>query len=302
MLVNMDASFDPDGNAFSSANFDSADAGSGSVTAVRSSIDTTLIHHMNIAAATVPDERDVLRPWRKRLRDTMATENEKLFEFLEKPIEDMPISMRHTQFMLGLNTASFSSSNSWMSNNINPVVDASGVLLDIDRELDAELCTIRTQLNKIMDMYTATVKTLFTHGDALHAKLTTIENLQKKLTELPIDGPPSAARSALQTSLLDYMHAMYSELSIATDYKELCKSYTRFHALRSVMLALHTSSTVAPGSDYGSPLCAICNADRVMSALIPCGHAFCNNCAQKQRSQCFVCRCQVRERQRVYFI
>jgi hypothetical protein len=148
-----------------------------------------------------------------------------------------------------------------------------------------------------MDLYQASLSRLFSLNESIARNIAKLEELQRRLqgiAELGSDGGPESAE--LQTSILSYVERCYESYGIGSDYRAFCTEYARFRALRSV---IHPQQIA--GDLRGAPMCSICTTDRVTAALVPCGHTFCNSCAQKQRSVCYVCRCSVRDRQRLYF-
>jgi hypothetical protein len=280
---------------FSSAEFDSADAGSGAFAEHYTSMLNILQHHMNVATNVTEDERDFLRPWRRRLRDVIQKESDNLVAFLEKPAAEWPVSVHHSELVRAMDTAGLSGS---VESRITPVVDNEMVLNEINSELDVPLDTVRTNIHKMMDNYLKTIASLFELNHRIEHKLQQLDTLKKKLDTLSgLDDDGSEELRTLQESILQYIQSRYVALNIQDDYIAFVKDYTKFQAYRSVLL-----STTGGANHHGNPLCSICTTERVTSALVPCGHVFCNNCSQKQRTQCYVCRTTVRDRLRIYFI
>jgi len=280
---------------FSSAEFDSADAGSGAFAEQYNSMLNILQHHMNIATGISEDERDFLRPWRRRLRDVIQKESDKLVAFLEKPVTDWPVSKHHNDLVRAMDTAGFSGS---VESRIANIVDNDSILNEINEKLDMSIDTIRKTIHTMMDNYLKTISSLFELNHRIEHKLQQLDTLKKKLdTFSGLEEDTSEELRILQDSILGYIQSRYKTLQIQNDYTAFIKEYTKFQAYRSVLL-----STTGGADHHGNPLCSICTAERVTSALIPCGHVFCNNCSHKQRTQCFVCRTSVRDRLRIYFI
>lgn len=285
--------------AFSSANFDSGDAGSGAYADVREGVEHLIQHHMNVATGITEDERDFLRPWRRRLRDIIVNQNETLVEFLEKPAAEWPAVTRHDNFLKALSTSGIASSSTWMKQHVANVIDNDVVLSEINSELDVPLDTARNVLHTVMNLYLQTLPRLFELNLSIDQKLEQVHELSKKLeTLLGLNNDVTdTALVQLQESILNYVQSRYAALGIKEDYTEFMKEYARFSAFRSLLLPAQG------GADHhGNPICSICTVDRVTSALSPCGHVFCNNCSQKQRAQCYVCRTPIRDKLRIYFV
>lgn len=280
---------------FSSADFDSADAGSGAFAEHYDSMLNILQHHMNSATSVTSDERDFLRPWRRRLRDVIQKESDSLVAFLEKPADEWPVSVHHGELVRAMDTAGLSGS---VESRIASVVNNESVLNEINSELDVPLDMVRASIHGMMDKYLKTISSLFDLNHRIENKLQQLDTLKKKLDTLSgLEEDGGEELRTLQESILQYIQSRYKALQIQDDYTAFVKEYTKFQAYRSVLL-----STTGGADHHGNPLCSICTAERVTSALVPCGHVFCNNCSQKQRSQCYVCRTQIRDRLRIYFI
>jgi hypothetical protein len=268
-----------------------------SATSLRVVVDLTLQHHMNAAHGIVADERDPIRLWRRRIRDLVAHKNEETLSFLERSVEEWPGLQRHTTFLRTLASPTFNPSSDWMTRHVVPLVDCSGVRVALEDELGVSLESVSTSLFRSMDLYQASLSRLFSLNESIARNIAKLEELQRRLqgiAELGSDGGPESAE--LQTSILSYVERCYESYGIGSDYRAFCTEYARFRALRSV---IHPQQIA--GDLRGAPMCSICTTDRVTAALVPCGHTFCNSCAQKQRSVCYVCRCSVRDRQRLYF-
>jgi Zinc finger, C3HC4 type (RING finger) len=283
--------------AFSQAMFDDADAGSGNFTSLQPSVSNVLQYHLNAAAAIVPDERDYLRPWRKRLRDMLANETDMMTMFLEKPLEDTSLVQRHSAFIQALSMPTLNLNSEWLKTRVEPQFDSAAVLADLETQIGAPLATIRNHLHKVMDTYLATLEEMFRSVHCLSLKMDKVDALKKKLLDLTLDDTDDTDVVELKQAVLTHVRCEYERNKIQDDYSAFCSSYARFTALRSVLMCLSVSTKTADG-----PLCSICTTERVCFALVPCGHTFCNGCTQKQRYQCFVCRTTLRDRQRLYFI
>jgi len=283
--------------AFATADFDDADAGSGTMTNTKQGIENALQYHMNVIHTIVPDERDYLRPWRKRLRDILTNESEMLTTFLEKPLEDTSIVQRHSHFIRSLELPTLSSSSQWMKDKVELAVDNDTVLTELESELGITISEVRKHIHAVMNAYLETVKEMFRSMEILNLKIEKIDTMKKRLLGISIEDVETEEILVLKQSVVAYIRSEYERNKIQGDYTEFCRHYARFTALRSVLMAVNVSINNADG-----PICSICTTDRVCWALVPCGHTFCNGCAQKQRHLCFVCRTTLRDRQRLYFI
>ncbi len=263
---------------------------------MRTVVEEALQHHMNIGHTAVPDDRDFIRPWRRRLRDLTTEHTTRLTQFLESPqFDDIGSVKPHTEFVSTLTSGM--ASHGWMERCVAPVVSNAVVLESVERELGCTVSSLTMSNHCAMNLYLETVKKLFECDTKIHTLISELEEAKKRVesvTDLEDGGPAS---DELQGALYKYLQARYVSCDLESSYKEFCETYTRFIVLRNVVLGLKQCENT-----QGSPLCGICTTEKVTLALTPCGHVFCNNCGQKQRSQCYVCRSSVSSRLRLYFL
>ena len=263
---------------------------------LKSVLEATLQHHMNVGHSVVPDDRDFIRPWRRRLCDLTAEHTLKLTEFLEKPaLDSFDSHTSHTKFVSTLTTGL--ASDGWMTRNVAPVVEEHTVVEAVELELGCSISQLRSSNHTALNLYLETVKSLFAQDEKIASVLNELENAKSRVEhviELEDSGP---AADTLQTAMLTYLESKYKSCSLEADYKKFCETYTRFQVLRNIVLGLKQCEEV-----QGAPMCGICTTEKVVSALVPCGHVFCDNCCQKQRSQCYVCRSSIKDRLRLYFL
>jgi hypothetical protein len=270
---------------------------------LQSTISHLLQFHSNKATGFVDDIRDFTRPWRRRLRDILFRENEEYVKFLEKPVDVWPGMEQHRTFFEELVRQTSSLGTSWLDRHVNVFLDDAarrGLMSELDCEVAAAgggLGGLRTQILHIMDNYLATLNRLFAHNAALEHKVRQLSRLTTQIKGLDfLEGDVSEEAKDLQISALKFIQSKYAALGIREDYIGFCREYARFQAYRSVLGA------VQAGSDtHGVPLCSICTSGAVVAALTPCGHVYCNACAQKQRSHCYICRTAVNGVLRIYF-
>lgn len=289
---------------FSSADFEDGDAGSGPNSGLlrnlQTSVNNVLQFHTNEASRILPDERDYLRPWMKRIQTILANETELMTTFLEKPFADTSLVQRHENFLRLLDTGSFNSNASWLKERVEPQVDNEAILAELAVDLDMPITELNASLHKVMDLYANNLTNMFHHVKLLKLKLENIENLKKRLLSLSLNDDASDELLSLKQSIVGYVRAEYEKNRIQEDYQAFCKYYARFMALRSILTAATSAANV--GSTSAQPICSICTEFPIGMALVPCGHTFCQNCCSQQRFQCFVCRTTLVSKLRLYFI
>jgi hypothetical protein len=275
--------------------FDEADAGSGAVeTSVASGVTNLLQHHMNVATSVLPDARDILRTWNKQLRNTLTQQSAANLAFVKADtLSTVPALEKHAIFLKSIDTPGILSSKAWLSSHIKDVVNKEEILTDLSGVLGTSISGLQHTLRETLHVYQSTLADMFDAHARLQKKLDQTDTFTKKVLALapPADTSPEA--ETLRQSILAYTNVQYDTLKIKEDYIEFCTLYTKFHALRSVLLLQAESS---------APTCTICMTDPVAMAVTPCGHTFCSPCGSKQRSQCYICRVAIRDRQRLYFL
>lgn len=264
------------------------------ISGVTDTLTTCLIFHGNELLNRVEDERDFLRSWRRRWRDAVASENLRMLRFLQSAAAAAGDA---TEF--ATNTREMPPNSDWFARNVTRnAFDLSGVMLDLEERLGVDYIELRTANHLAFDRYVVVLRELFELEDTLNRKLGVVHTLSQQLESLPMIDLSGAETAELQTAILRYIRGVYREHSIEDTYRAFIRCYAEWHALRGLVLGGH----VARAEANGGPLCSICTTEKITSALVPCGHTFCNNCSQRQQHICYVCRTAVRERMRVYFI
>lgn len=252
-----------------------------------------LQYYMNEIHEIVPDARDFLRIWRRRLRDILSNEGERYTRFLVRDNDDSNALSRHDRLLRELTSPMANTNSDWLRHNTSRIVNTNEMITEIERDLGVSLGAFDTGIRNTVTNYSSTVQEMFEIEKRLENKLEIIEQLHKWIHAMPVDRSEQSVQ--LQETLIEYIKTVYATQSIESDYKRFCHLFARFTTLRSLLLPLQTSDTSI------SPLCTICTAERVTYAMIPCGHTFCNSCCQKQRWNCYICRTNIRERLRIYF-
>lgn len=230
----------------------------------------------NIVKSTITsddDLREPLKPWRKRLREICSNGNAVLLDTILS--DKIPILDRYTEF----------------------VADKKDLSIEVSEPIE-EYEELKSKNKKILDEYLTCLERMFELYAKIEDKITELEELEQEFVSLSCleEDDGSTELSLLQTSIQAYIQKKYEASTVAEDYASFKQYYRRWKSLRSVILQAHVAQDV-----QGGPYCSICTTDRVNTALIPCGHTYCNNCGQKQKSACFICRTSVKERLRIFF-
>lgn len=220
--------------------------------------------------------RHDLKPWRRRIRDVCSAAKANYIEHLGKPIEAWPACDRFIQF----------------------IDDKQPVAAVVPEEtINVDLEDLRTKNKVVLDAYTDAMNKMFTAYDTLDTKITELEDLEQEFVELTCvnDEDTSVAGRALQTSIEAFIQYKYESSDIALTYVTFEGAYKAWRRYRDVVLQAHAMT------DLSGSVCGICTAEKLGAALVPCGHTYCNGCAQKQKKHCFICRADVKSSLRIFF-
>jgi hypothetical protein len=106
---------------------------------------------------------------------------------------------------------------------------------------------------------------------------------------------PTPQMQPLSEQLRPYLDSVYDKISIEEDYRTIVEQHKKFVLLKNIM------ALGAFQRPMSAPVCRICEVKEVSRALSPCGHTFCEDCAGRQMTACYMCRVQVRDKLPLYF-
>jgi len=242
-----------------------------------------------------------LNNWRKRLREMMIRQNENVLSFLFKPTAEHPTigpveqalrryAIRHDVDVTATRT---------LKNLCSDISGAEQIKDEIKSCLAAKgpstMLELRTQVTSLIDMYKETGEKLLECESQLKMRLEKIDKLQKRVSII-IELQKNDATGELVTAMENYLKVSFKDLGIETHYKTLLYLYQKHIALREAIQVFKTGSQLP-----SEPTCPICINDPVATAIVPCGHTFCANCAKRMIMECGVCRGKIRERMKLYF-
>ncbi len=258
----------------------------------RDALQNCLQFAMNTTVNSVPDERDFLRVWRRRWRDLVLAHSERLFVHLNAT------DLSGGEFFETL--CRIPPSSEWFREHVR-TTDLSGVVTELEDRLGLPVESLRHSLNLALNRYTAVLQELFEVEGRLEEKLLRCATLEAQLGALDLASVEPGVASAFQTALEAYAGAVFAGMGLQADYDRFCVLYAEWTLLRGLVLGGHVASVGATQEGGGMP-CSICMEGKICATLVPCGHSFCNNCTQRQRHLCYVCRTPVERRMRLYFV
>ncbi len=217
--------------------------------------------------------REQVKPWRKRLREICNEGGTSLLESIGSDKLDMVD--KYKEF----------------------VQDKADVAVEEEEGSD-EFAEIRLKNKQVLDEYLLCLEQMFQSYNKIEQKLSELEELEHEFIALSCLDEDDGTKefSTLHSAIQEFIQKRYEKSTVAEDYMNFQKNYKRWKVLRGVVLQAHVAQDM-----LGGPYCSICTTEKVNTVLNPCGHTYCNNCGQKQKSACFICRSAVKERLRIFF-
>lgn len=262
---------------------------------IQGMVQNILGHHLRENALPVPPQLN----WRKRLREMMTQQNEKILSFLPRPVTEHsllgPVETIIRRYSIRQEVAASSVKT---CGQLLADISGSSVQQDIADTLstkgESSLTQIKNQVNALIEMYKNTGQRLMDEENMLKMSLEKIDKVQKRVSTI-MELQENEATAELVASLEKYLAATFRETDIETTYKKIIELYQRHLALREALQVFKVTQ------DSHEPMCPICLEDSVGTAISPCGHTFCSSCAKKMVNECGMCRGRIRDRLKLYF-
>ena len=239
--------------------------------------------------------------WRKRLREMMIRQNETVLGFLHRPAADQAVTGPVEQAL-----RRYAMREDIDNHAIKPLkqllIDVSGAQ-HVQAEIETLLLSkgpstqiqLKTQVNALIEYYKDTGDKLLECENQLKLRLEKMDKVQRRIQSV-MELQTNEATPEVVNALEHYLQISFRDVSIEPLYKNLLFLYQKHIALREAIAVFKTGSQLVT-----EPLCPICITDSVTTAIVPCGHTFCNSCARRMAMECGVCRGRIRERMKLYF-
>jgi hypothetical protein len=272
-----------------------------SYTLLQDAVSAARQHHMRKIKEDVYDTHEFSTAWSYTLHENLEEIGTDYLSFLQKPMEEFPSSGARSAFLQKLSNPQLNPHASWFDECLTQIPDTCSILEDLSEKMGVSLDTVRKDLETVMTEYKAALVDLFRWDGLITRKLKVLDDTHTILLQISVPLDESALcdeairDSALQEAILDYTRDIYDSHRIEKYYDRFCKAYVRVSALRSVVVPFRMASET-----FHKSSCSICLESEIGTALNPCGHVFCNSCAQKQQSQCYVCRASITSRLKLY--
>jgi len=242
-----------------------------------------------------------LNNWRKRLREMMIRQNESVLSFLFKSTAEHPtvgpVEQALRRYAIRQDVDVHGTKN--LKAICSDLSGAEQIKGEITACLAAKgpstMLELRTQVTALIDLYKETGEKLLECESQLKMRLEKIDKLQKRVCVV-IELQKNDATAELVTAMENYLKVSFKDLGIESSYKTLLYLYQKHIALREAIQVFKTGSQLP-----SEPTCPICINDPVGTAIVPCGHTFCANCAKRMVMECGVCRGKIGQRLKLYF-
>jgi hypothetical protein len=285
-------------DSFASAAFGAQDVGCGPVhsspnlgpmTAAIHNISSRHLHDINNA---LPDDRQFLRSWRRNLQECLTQNNTRIIQFLIADASgETDITRRCSDVLTKYSKPTWNFASSTRDISLDTSVVAVGE--KIETELGISPAALRDHMRRAVRLYANTASSLSTAESRLEEKLKNLEALVGRVNDLMFL-EPTPELEHLAEPVRNYLESVIRKIDIEADYADLIEQYKRFAVLKSVV-------NMGSFHKQGGPVCTICMTKEVSQAVTPCGHTFCDDCASKQVTSCFICRLQIRDKIRLFF-
>jgi hypothetical protein len=286
---------------YANADFTDSDAGAGGSNLeslqgfvdIRAAINNLIDSTSNIVESTMDDYRKKLDAQRSGLRLLCSAENLVFFDKFLKPDEEQVHLKAAIELSSTLTKGNFNPSSRDFFKDLN--IDLSGNNIDINEELGCNYDELNVTMSKINELYHTCVSDLFMCDATLDSNIKSVERLLKQVNTVLILEENDTS-SELYASLSKYIHETFNKINLADSFNNFIKARRKFIKYKN-LLGLKYAAEVPEGV----PACNICMDFPISMALVGCGHTFCNGCGMKQLVNCYICRCRIQQRLRLYF-
>lgn len=279
--------------------FGDQDAGSGPVHASPSlgpmtgAIHNITARHLHDVGTAIPDDRQFLRSWRRQLQECMTQQNARLVRFLlaDTDLSGTELVRRCTDVLTKYSRPTWNFASSTRELSLPTTTDTAAG--DITAELGMTPTALREAQRKAIRMYVAAAAGVTAAEGRLEDKLRRLETVMGRINDLMFL-EPTADLEAMAGPTRAYLDSVLERISLEEDYEALVEQYKRFAILKGLVSLTGFQQSAAP-------TCTICMTKEITQAVTPCGHTFCDDCCRSQMTACYICRAQIRDRQRLFF-
>jgi hypothetical protein len=290
---------DSGGIPLASVGFGDQDAGSGPVHASPSlgpmtgAIHNITARHLHDVSTTIPDDRQFLRSWRRQLQDCMNQQNARLVRFLlaDTDLSGTELVRRCTDVLTKYSRPTWNFASSTRDLSLPTTSDTATA--ELTAELGMSPTALREAQRRAIRLYVSAAAGVTAAEGRLEDKLRRLETVMGRINDLMFL-EPTADLEVLAGPTRAYLDSVLDRISLEEDYEELVEQYNRFAVLKGLV-------SLTGFQQAAGPTCTICMTKEITQAVTPCGHTFCDDCCRSQMTACYICRAQIRDRQRLFF-
>ena len=159
----------------------------------------------------------------------------------------------------------------------------------------AGLVLFQNQMNLYLASWREVSQELMQAEKALHEQMELYKKFRARTLEILLL-PENEEKEAVVTAFQKYLEAELKTFRIEALFHTCLKAYSKLSVLQQGIASIRVFQTQSQ-----VPTCGVCFGEEVSRCLIPCGHTFCQDCADQTRHQCFVCRTPIRRTQKIFF-
>jgi len=249
---------------------------------------------MNEIQGAAPDERDWIRIWRKKIRETVTRFNDSFFDFLIRDSEGKDQETIVKMKSLINRMSNIPSSGRVYFPELGWDISMNSIVEELQTDMGFQFDEFKESQKKMTRVYSDTLKELFLIDARLQEKINKLNQIVDKVQGLLLL-ETNKELVDLAEPTANYLAAVLKSNDFSSDFVLFMMTYKRWIALYDLIQLNRVSSASAP------PQCCICAQADVTHAMIPCGHTFCSGCINKQMSLCYICRTSVRDRLKLHF-
>jgi hypothetical protein len=251
----------------------------------------------NSAEEVVP-RLSTLQDLKKHFRDFYVKEAIHVFEFLDRPLNTTLLQAEKVVKRFGradYNANRVKIKDLVLDLSCNIILDKINAELKIEDDLTPIEQWCETTKNLVKIWKNATSELTLAERN-LSNVITMFQDVHKKVQPL-MNMPMNEAYGPLMSSMEEYLKNYFEENKIEGIYNDF-RSALKKVALLTDMMSYVRFFLNSPSE----PFCSICLSEPVSYASVPCGHTMCYACSSRQSITCYVCRAQVKERIKVFFM
>lgn len=284
---------------YASADFTDSDAGTGDSSIenlaefvkIDEAIKNLLLATTNKIEAGTDGYLNSIRGYRSTLQKLCCAENLSLLEqFCDKTKEDTTV-LKVLELGNLLESEHFNPSSTDFFKNL--LVDISGSNIEMNSELGCDYEVVEKAISSINELYLDSLEKLFQADKNLNFALEGIQHTFLKVNSM-LSLETNDSSIELYGALAKYIHSTLGKYNLKILFDEFVKIRRKFIHYRILLKAKDVINIDT------KPVCSICIDKEVSHALVGCGHTFCSDCVRKQIKICYICRCEIRERVKIY--